>query len=161
MHIDLTLLRLFLLFSTYLVVLIFVHHTKMISSVTFTFKILLGPFIFLSLSLTLFLFHSLFFTSFLNYSFIYSSFSLSISHPSLLPLLTSPLLLISAESASERGYQLLTEQYTTAWEEANKNRLFLPTRGEGGKGLYGVCENKNEVPYNFPFFALMFTLPTF
>lgn len=47
--------------------------------------------------------------------------------------------------SSERGYKILTERYTTIWEEANKNRMFLPSRGGGGNGAYGVCENKNEV----------------
>ena len=47
--------------------------------------------------------------------------------------------------ASERGYRLLAEQYTAAWEEACKHRMFLPSRGEGGSGAYGICENKYEV----------------
>ena len=52
-----------------------------------------------------------------------------------------------SESASERGYRELTALYTAAWEEAYKNRMFLPSRGTGGEGAYGVCENKAEVRY--------------
>ena len=39
---------------------------------------------------------------------------------------------------------MLKEQYITAWEEACKNRMYLPSRGDGN-GAYGVCDNKNEV----------------
>ena len=58
---------------------------------------------------------------------------------------TPPLHPLNSLKASERGYEILSEQYIAVWEEANKNRVFLPSRGEGGNGAYGVCENKNEV----------------
>jgi hypothetical protein len=63
-------------------------------------------------------------------------FKSDIAH--LLP--TSP-----SDVSSELGYAVLKEQYTAAWEEAYKSRMFLPSRGEGGIGAYGVCDNKNEV----------------
>ena len=52
---------------------------------------------------------------------------------------------LHSDRTSERGYDILLQQYIVTWEEANKNRMFLPSRGTSGNGEYGVCEDKNEV----------------
>ena len=52
---------------------------------------------------------------------------------------------LDSDRTSERGYDILLQQYIVTWEEANKNRMFLPSRGTSGNGEYGVCEDKNEV----------------
>lgn len=43
----------------------------------------------------------------------------------------------------EARYKMLGQEYSLIWEENQKNKMFLPSRGE--LGSYGVSENKIEL----------------
>jgi pre-mRNA-splicing factor CDC5/CEF1 len=47
------------------------------------------------------------------------------------------------EDKIEIRYKRLAQEYSLIWEENQKNKMFLPSRGE--RGSYGVSENKIEL----------------